>query len=42
MDEPGSFSGMFSSPIPHRGPDADHRISFAILNNEPATVFNAP
>jgi hypothetical protein len=31
IDEPGSFSGMCISPIPDRGPEANIRISFAIL-----------
>ena len=31
MELPGSFSGMISSPIPHRGPDAIQRTSFAIF-----------
>jgi hypothetical protein len=42
MLEPGSFSGRFNSPSPHRGPDARKRTSFAILNRSAAAAFNAP
>ena len=42
IDEPGSFSGINSSPKPHRGPEADQRTSFAILNNDAASVFSDP
>ena len=38
MDEPGSFSGMRSSPMPQRGPLASQRTSLAILNSAPASV----
>ena len=31
MELPGSFSGIRSSPMPHRGPDASQRTSFAIF-----------
>ena len=30
IDEPGSFSGRESSPMPDRGPDPRNRMSFAI------------
>jgi hypothetical protein len=40
IEEPGSFSGMINSPIPERGPEANIRMSFAILFN--ANCFNAP
>ena len=42
MEEPGSFSGRFNSPRPHRGPDPRYLISFAIFINETARVFKAP
>ena len=42
MEEPGSFSGSFSSPNPHRGPEPRYRISCAILKRDVATVFRAP
>ena len=42
IDEPGSFSGMLSSPNPARGPDASQRMSLAILNKLTASVFSAP
>ena len=42
MDEPGSFSGIKISPIPERGPDANKRMSLAILNKLTANCFNAP
>ena len=38
IDEPGSFSGIRSSPIPVRGPDASHRTSLAIFISAPASV----
>jgi hypothetical protein len=41
IEEPGSFS-MINSPIPERGPEANIRMSFAILFNETANCFNAP
>ena len=31
IEEPGSFSGRFSSPSPLRGPEPSHRRSSAIL-----------
>lgn len=39
---PGSFSGMDTSPIPHRGPDDSSLISLAIFIRLTATTFNAP
>ena len=42
IDEPGSFSGMISSPIPHLGPDASSLTSFAIFNRSAASAFIAP
>ena len=42
MELPGSISGNRNSPSPHRGPEASHRISFAILNKPTASVFSAP
>ena len=42
MDEPGSFSGMLSSPRPQRGPEASQRTSLAILFRLAASVFSAP
>src|SRR5215469_18203930 len=42
MDEPGSFSGIDSSPNPQRGPEASQRISFEIFINDAARVSNAP
>src|SRR5947207_7873619 len=42
IDDPGSFSGIDSSPNPHRGPEASQRISFEIFMNEAAKVANAP
>ena len=41
IDEPGSFSGIRSSPMPVRGPDASHRTSFAIFISAPASVRSA-
>ena len=41
MDDPGSLAGIKISPMPERGPLANQRISLAILNNDPETVFNA-
>ena len=40
IDEPGSFAGMIISPIPDLGPDANNRISFAILFNDTAICFS--
>src|SRR5437899_7319938 len=42
IDDPGSFSGIDSSPSPQRGPDASQRISFAIFMNDAASVSSAP
>ena len=42
MEEPGSFSGILSSPIPHLGPEANQRTSLAILLRLAAKVFRAP
>ena len=42
MELPGSFSGIFSSPSPQRGPDASQRTSFAIFVSGAASVFRAP
>ncbi len=42
MDEPGSFSGMVSSPSPHRGPLASQRMSLAIFMRPAASAFSAP
>jgi hypothetical protein len=38
IEEPGSFSGMINSP-PERGPEANIRMSFAILFSETAIVL---
>src|SRR3546814_11604762 len=38
MDEPGSLSGMISSPMPQRGPLASQRTSLAIFMSAPASV----
>ena len=42
IEEPGSFSGMRSSPIPARGPLANQRTSFAIFISAAASVRSAP
>ncbi len=42
MEEPGSLSGMNSSPIPAAGPEDSIRISLAIFMRLTATVFKAP
>ena len=42
MEEPGSFSGMISSPRPQRGPEASQRTSLAIFISEAASVLSAP
>ena len=42
IEEPGSFSGMCSSPRPQRGPEASQRMSLAIFMSEPASVVMAP
>src|ERR1700733_13563902 len=31
IEEPGSLAGSFNSPRPHRGPDANQRMSLAIF-----------
>jgi hypothetical protein len=42
IDEPGSFSGMLSSPMPLRGPLASQRTSLAIFIRLAASVLSAP
>ena len=42
MDEPGSLSGIYNSPIPLLGPDESMRTSFAIFIRLTAIVFSAP
>jgi hypothetical protein len=42
IDEPGSFSGRRSSPMPARGPEPSHRTSFATFISAPASVASAP
>ena len=42
IEEPGSFSGIKISPMPERGPDANKRMSLAILNKLIANWRNAP
>ena len=42
MDEPGSLSGMMSSPIPERGPELSIRMSLPIFINDTAARFKAP
>ncbi len=42
IELPGSFSGMRSSPIPLRGPEASQRTSLAILVSAPARVRSVP
>ncbi len=42
IELPGSFSGMRSSPIPQRGPEASHRTSLAILVRAAARARSAP
>src|ERR1700687_1681026 len=42
IDDPGSFSGIDSSPRPQRGPEASQRISLAIFISDAARVFSAP
>src|SRR5690606_7565380 len=42
IEEPGSFSGMVSSPRPQRGPEASQRMSLAILARAQARVLSAP
>jgi len=41
IDEPGSFSGMRSSPMPARGPEAYQRTSLATFMSAPASVRRA-
>ena len=41
MEDPGSFSGSWSSPNPDRGPDAKKRISLLIFNKDTDKVFRA-
>ncbi len=42
IEEPGSFSGMLSSPMPQRGPLASQRTSLAIFIMLAASVLSAP
>ena len=42
IEDPGSFAGKDISPIPLLGPLANHLISLAILNKDPAITFNIP
>ena len=42
IEEPGSFSGSRSSPIPARGPEPSQRMSFAIFISDAASVASAP
>ena len=42
IDEPGSFSGRTSSPIPARGPEPSQRMSLAIFISDAASVASAP
>ena len=42
IEEPGSFSGRISSPMPARGPEPSRRMSLAILNRLAASVLRAP
>ena len=42
IEEPGSFSGIWISPIPHLGPEASHLTSFAIFIKSAASAFKAP
>ena len=41
IEEPGSFSGILSSPMPARGPLAYQRTSLAIFISAPASVRSA-
>ena len=41
IDDPGSFSGISSSPMPARGPDEYSRTSFAIFISAPASPRSA-
>ena len=42
IEEPGSFSGIDSSPRPDRGPEASQRMSLEIFISEAAKVSSAP
>src|SRR5208282_4537959 len=42
IEDPGSFSGIESSPSPHRGPEASQRMSLEIFISEAASVCMAP
>src|ERR1700756_6048953 len=42
IDDPGSFSGIASSPSPQRGPEASQRMSLEIFISEAAKVSKAP
>src|SRR5690606_35034942 len=42
IDDPGSLDGISISPIPERGPDANHLMSLAIFIKLTANCFNAP
>ena len=42
IDDPGSFSGMMSSPMPSRGPEAYQRTSLAIFMSASARTRSAP
>ena len=42
IEEPGSLAGSDNSPKPHRGPEPNHRTSFAIFIKETARVLRAP
>src|SRR5439155_23206827 len=42
IEDPGSFSGIESSPRPQRGAEASQRMSFEIFMNEAARVSSAP
>src|SRR3546814_5513846 len=42
IDEPGSFAGRMSSPIPLRGPEPRKRMSFAIFIAATAPTLSAP
>ena len=42
IELPGSFSGIFISPIPLRGPELNIRMSFAILKQLMAVRLMAP
>src|SRR4029077_13006352 len=42
IEDPGSFSGIATSPIPQRAPEASPRTSLAIFISDPAQVAKAP